>query len=255
MLNFLKSLAHLGVGVVSAGLLVLAILAMSLTRAMRSEMITIKPELFLHMAATVIAIVGLWKLLAGESKVAARLGAMALAGFLLANVPLKLPGTWNLGATAIQEADNANARLADALEVAKAVPGISPRFTKDGHPRYYWSPTDEPPVFYDRAGIHPDKGTPLSAVNSDELFVMILRRQAQARIVPEVPKVAEVPKPVEAVVLLPAQPTPAPEPVQEAVAMQTQTIRITPKPWRPEVAGITGVQHVTPKPWRETQQQ
>lgn len=180
-MDLIRALARLGVGIVSAGLLALAVVAASLTRAFRSEMISIRPEFFLHLAATAIGLVALWKLLGGELKIAGKLGAMSLTGFLMANLSVHLPGTWRWGTAAVREADAAGDRYADVLEAPKPVPGTAPVFARDGKPRYWWSPADEPPAFYDRAGLHPERGTALLPVDTPDLFAMILRRQETAR--------------------------------------------------------------------------
>ena len=203
-MDILKALARLGVGVLSAGLLVLGLVAMSLVRAFDSGMIAIKPELFMQLAATAIGIVAIWKVMAGEFKTAGKVSLVALTALLLANVPLKLPGTWSLGAAAISERDRSNQRKADAMKVAHAVPCESPTFKADGSARYWWSPADEPPVCYDRPGVHPTNGTALFPVESAEHFAMIVRMQT-ARHNPPAP----APQPVAQQVLPP--PPPAPE--------------------------------------------
>jgi len=220
-MSTLKALFRLGAGAVSALLLVAAILAASLARAFRADLI--RPEFIVHLAATGIAIMALWKLLAGERAVAARLGAMAVVGFLTANVSAQLPGTWRRAATALREMDRANARGADALETARAVPCATPRFTADGAPRYWWSPDDEPPACYDRGGVHPDTGTPLLPVDSAELFAMVTRRQEMARQAAAPPLSPPSPEPA-------ATPAPAPEAPPAAAADSgrwTEPVRIT----------------------------
>lgn len=221
-MDLIRALARLGVGIVSASLLALAVVAASLTRAFRSEMISIRPEFFLHLAATAIGLVALWKLLGGELKVAGKLGAMSLTGFLMANLSVHLPGTWRLGTTTIREADTANARRADALEAPRTIPGTPPVLTAGGHARYWWSPADEPPAFYDRAGLHPERGTPLLPVDTADLFAMILRRQQAARRA-TLPTPAPPPEPAVSA-------TPAPAPVTTAATpppeQWTEPVRI-----------------------------